>query len=181
MNEYMITVGEIEKKNQERSQSTESKEKVAKIEDNITAMHIEQVDMIMLKGDAEKTRTLIHSFFKKLLKEWALHLEAQTEEEKNSSQGRNNLVLQKQSKENLQPFFRHLKKDQLQKDVLEHITKMCHHMQKREYVKANDVYLKLAIGNAPWPIGVTSVGIHERSARERISSSQTARKLTSYY
>lgn len=28
---------------------------------------------------------------------------------------------------------------------------------------------RLAIGNAPWPIGVTSVGIHERSAREKIS------------
>ena len=24
-------------------------------------------------------------------------------------------------------------------------------------------------GNSPWPIGVTSVGIHERSAREKIS------------
>jgi len=24
-------------------------------------------------------------------------------------------------------------------------------------------------GNAPWPIGVTSVGIHERSSREKIS------------
>ena len=35
--------------------------------------------------------------------------------------------------------------------------------------QANDIYLKLAIGNAPWPIGVTSVGIHERSAREKIS------------
>jgi hypothetical protein len=27
----------------------------------------------------------------------------------------------------------------------------------------------LCAGNAPWPIGVTSVGIHERSAREKIS------------
>ena len=26
-----------------------------------------------------------------------------------------------------------------------------------------------ATGNNPWPIGVTSVGIHERSAREKIS------------
>lgn len=42
-------------------------------------------------------------------------------------------------------------------------------MRDRNYLYANDVYLKLAIGNAPWPIGVTSVGIHERSAREKIS------------
>ena len=55
--------------------------------------------------------------------------------------------------------------------------KICSHIQKREYVSANDVYLQLAIGNAPWPIGVTMVGIHERSARERISSPQTAHVL----
>lgn len=42
-------------------------------------------------------------------------------------------------------------------------------MQNRNYMYANDIYLRLAIGNAPWPIGVTSVGIHERSAREKIS------------
>jgi pre-mRNA-splicing factor 18 len=42
-------------------------------------------------------------------------------------------------------------------------------MRDRNYLAANDVYLKLAIGNAAWPIGVTSVGIHERSAREKIS------------
>ena len=27
----------------------------------------------------------------------------------------------------------------------------------------------LYVGNNPWPIGVTSVGIHERSSREKIS------------
>lgn len=27
------------------------------------------------------------------------------------------------------------------------------HMRDRNYLAANDVYLKLAIGNAPWPIG----------------------------
>lgn len=45
-------------------------------------------------------------------------------------------------------------------------------MRAREYVKANDAYLRLSIGNAPWPMGVTMVGIHERSAREKIFSNQ---------
>jgi pre-mRNA-splicing factor 18 len=100
------------------------------------------------------------------------------------------------------------------------------HMRDRNYLAANDVYLKLAIGNAPWPIGallcvlrgrqgivvqgvppggsrhsgsavtcdpergvcarlrrvlllllaagVTQVGLHERSAREKISHSMNA-------
>jgi pre-mRNA-splicing factor 18 len=42
-------------------------------------------------------------------------------------------------------------------------------MQTRSYQRANDAYLTLSIGNAAWPIGVTSVGIHERSAREKIT------------
>ena len=42
-------------------------------------------------------------------------------------------------------------------------------MRQREYLKAMDAYVKVTIGNAAWPIGVTSVGIHERGGREKIS------------
>ena len=35
---------------------------------------------------------------------------------------------------------------------------MVQHMRDRNYLAANDVYLKLAIGNAPWPIGERSLG-----------------------
>jgi len=47
----------------------------------------------------------------------------------------------------------------------------------RDYVKAHDKYIELAIGNAPWPMGVTMVGIHERSGRSRIYKSQVAHIL----
>jgi pre-mRNA-splicing factor 18 len=60
-------------------------------------------------------------------------------------------------------------------DVLVNLGVICQCMQEREYVKANDTYYLLSIGNAPWPIGVTMVGIHERSAREKIFSHQVAR------
>lgn len=45
---------------------------------------------------------------------------------------------------------------------------------ERDYLAAMDHYIKLAIGNAPWPIGVTMVGIHERSAREKIYTNSVA-------
>ncbi len=38
------------------------------------------------------------------------------------------------------------------------MAEIVHFMQKRQYQKANDAYLRLSIGNAPWPIGVTMVG-----------------------
>lgn len=42
-------------------------------------------------------------------------------------------------------------------------------------VKASDSYLRMAIGNAPWPIGVTMVGIHARTGREKIFAQNVAR------
>jgi pre-mRNA-splicing factor 18 len=44
----------------------------------------------------------------------------------------------------------------------------------RNYLKASDAYLQMAIGNAPWPIGVTMVGIHARTGREKIFSKNVA-------
>ena len=38
-------------------------------------------------------------------------------------------------------------------------------------------YLEMAIGNGAWPLGVTQVGIHSRTGRERISSSHVAHVL----
>jgi len=60
---------------------------------------------------------------------------------------------------------------------LESIYQICLNLQTREYVVANDYYMRLSIGNAAWPMGVTMVGIHERSAREKIFSTQTAHVL----
>lgn len=47
---------------------------------------------------------------------------------------------------------------QVAPDVLMRIAEIVHYMQQREYRMANDSYLQLSIGNAPWPIGVTAVG-----------------------
>lgn len=44
-------------------------------------------------------------------------------------------------------------------------------------LQANDAYLQMAIGNAPWPIGVTMVGIHARTGREKIFSKHVAHVL----
>ena len=43
--------------------------------------------------------------------------------------------------------------------------------------QANDAYLQMAIGNAPWPIGVTMVGIHARTGREKIHDKNVAHVL----
>jgi len=51
---------------------------------------------------------------------------------------------------------------------------MMEHMVAGDFVKANDAYILTAIGNAAWPIGVTSVGIHGRSAHDKMQTGQVA-------
>ena len=60
-------------------------------------------------------------------------------------------------------------------DILVSVLEIVRQLRDRNYVKANDAYLGMAIGNAPWPMGVTMVGIHERSAREKIFTKSVAR------
>jgi pre-mRNA-splicing factor 18 len=60
--------------------------------------------------------------------------------------------------------------DDVRKALLE-VVNCC---MRRDYLSAMDYYIRLAIGNSPWPIGVTMVGIHERSAREKIYTNSVA-------
>jgi hypothetical protein len=63
-------------------------------------------------------------------------------------------------------------------DVLERLVRIAEHIRTGAFVAANDEYFRVAIGNAPWPSGITMVGIHERAGRERISSGKIARAFS---
>jgi pre-mRNA-splicing factor 18 len=69
----------------------------------------------------------------------------------------------------LEPLHDRLARRALDDELLTGLWMIARHARERNYLAANDVYLRLAIGNKAWPIGVTSVGIHERSAREKIA------------
>ncbi|PHH78861.1 hypothetical protein CDD82_2802 [Ophiocordyceps australis] len=73
-----------------------------------------------------------------------------------------------QTRENMKPLFRKFEAGDLDDSLLEPIIEIVKALQERRYVDANDGYLRLSIGKAAWPIGVTMVGIHERSAREKL-------------
>lgn len=42
------------------------------------------------------------------------------------------------------------------------------------YVKAHDAYIRCAIGTAPWPMGITGTGVHERQGRQHLRESKIA-------
>lgn len=111
------------------------------------------------------------SYFTMVLTEWDITLARRDAEVKESYQGKQAYAAMVQARENLRPLFKKLEKSDVPDSILEPVVDIVHAAQERRYVDANDGYLRLSIGNAAWPIGVTMVGIHERSAREKLHES----------
>ncbi|KAG8908332.1 mRNA splicing protein prp18 [Tulasnella sp. 403] len=137
----------------------------------------EVLDLSLIQTDPKQLYPLVYRALKDVLQEWAEAMDQREEHVKRTTQGKHAAATQVASAEYLKPLFRNLKQRTLPADVLSKLAEIVHYMQKRQYQRANDAYLRLSIGNAAWPIGVTMVGIHERSAREKISSDQVAHVL----
>ncbi|KXL45666.1 hypothetical protein M433DRAFT_63637 [Acidomyces richmondensis BFW] len=125
--------------------------------------------------DAEG-RTLLRrqlaSYFDLVLTEWDLALSRRPADVQASFAGRQARQHYTLARTNLIPLFRQLETDTLSPALLTAVHEIVLHAQKRRYVAANDAYLRLSIGKAAWPIGVTMVGIHERSAREKLHEAE---------
>lgn len=113
-------------------------------------------------------------FFKRLLNEWKQELNEMPDSEKRTAKGKSMVATFKQCARYLNPLFKFCRKKVLPDDIRQALLLMVECCMKRDYLAAMDHYIRLAIGNAPWPIGVTMVGIHERSAREKIHTSSVA-------
>jgi pre-mRNA-splicing factor 18 len=119
----------------------------------------------------------IYFWIKKSLKDWEKDIMNKPDEIRNSTEGKKLLATYRQSRRYLKPLFEVLKNRGIVSEILEALFNIAHLCMLREYTKAHDKYLEIAIGNAPWPMGVTMVGIHERSGRSKIFSSQVAHIL----
>ena len=113
--------------------------------------------------------------FKRLLKEWAMEIEG-TKFDSNA-QKRQQVANCELTKTHMKPLFKKMKKRDLPNDIERALFLMFEAMKARDYKRATDAYVGVAIGNAAWPIGVTSVGIHDRSAREKISATTQAHAM----
>ncbi|XP_010038093.2 pre-mRNA-splicing factor 18 [Eucalyptus grandis] len=113
-------------------------------------------------------------FFKRLLNEWKQELDEMPDAEKRTAKGKSMVATFKQCARYLKPLFKFCRKKVLPDDIRQALMIVVNCCMKRDYLAAMDHYIKMAIGNAPWPIGVTMVGIHERSAREKIYTNSVA-------
>lgn len=135
--------------------------------------HSEEKEESDFKSDCQ----VILKYLKFLLELWGKKLNDRGEPEKRSTQGKISTAIYGQTQNYLKPLFKQLNKETIADDILKHLILIIKFVLERNYVKANDAYLQMAIGNAPWPIGVTMVGIHARTGREKIFAQNIAHVL----
>uniref|UniRef100_A0A6U3R6S4 Pre-mRNA-splicing factor 18 n=1 Tax=Octactis speculum TaxID=3111310 RepID=A0A6U3R6S4_9STRA len=117
---------------------------------------------------------LIKDYFKGLTRSWEMDLNARSEQVKRTAQGKIETKTQKQCKDYIRPLFKLCKKKTVPADILFNLKKIMECCQKGEFVMANDAYIQTAIGNSAWPIGITLVGIHQRSAHDGLQVGKVA-------
>lgn len=129
--------------------------------------------------DVDDPHKRIHRFFKKLLRQWEDDLAHRPDAVKRTAAGKNETKTLKQCKDYIRPLFKLCKSRRLEPSLMGHIIKIVDFCEQGEFVKAHDSYMDVAIGRAAWPIGVTMVGIHARSGRAKIESSNVAHVMNS--
>eukprot|EP00210_Caulerpa_lentillifera_P004971 g4745.t1 len=158
---------------EQQSNSSSSKQAITSMEDqDETLKYFEQAAkrLEMIKEETDKTmEDKILQQVSIWCEEWKQDLDSRSEEVKSTQTGNQTTMVYKQNMKWMQPLFDRLKARSLDEEIVNGLWTLVRAMRARNYQEAYECYLRLAIGNAPWPIGVTSVGIHERSAREKIS------------
>lgn len=143
-------------------------------DDSVTYELIQEMAKTMGQGDRNHDMNVIMTLLQFLLKLWGQQLNSATAAEKTSIKHKMTRATFTQTQVYLKPLMRKLKKKNLPEDICDSLMEITKHLLDRNYIMASDSYLQMAIGNAPWPIGVTMVGIHARTGREKIFSKNVA-------
>ncbi|XP_037296918.1 pre-mRNA-splicing factor 18 [Manduca sexta] len=144
------------------------------LDDSVTYEFIQEMAKTIGQGDRNHDMNVIMTLLQFLLKLWGQQLNSATGAEKTAIKHKMTRATFTQTQVYLKPLMRKLKKKNLPEDICDSLTDITRHLLDRNYIMASDAYLQMAIGNAPWPIGVTMVGIHARTGREKIFSKNVA-------
>lgn len=160
-----------------QSQNTKPQKKKNDFDLDTEAVEWEEIETMAKtfgKKNKEYDMHVITLIFQHILKLWENQLNNHSTHDKMSTKVKTNRVIFTQTKEYMKPMFRKLKNRTIPEDILESLVDISKNLVNRNYISASDSYLEMAIGNAPWPIGVTMVGIHARTGREKIFSKNVA-------
>lgn len=144
------------------------------IDDSVTIESITEMAHRLGRGNRDHDLNCIRTLIEFLLKMWHDQLHNTSTASKGSTKSKVARATFTQTRVYLKPLLRKLRNKTLPEDILDSLTDIVKNLLQRDYLKASDAYLTMAIGNAPWPIGVTMVGIHARTGREKIFSKNVA-------
>merc|ERR1712223_776305 len=129
------------------------------------------------KGDMDHDDKVVQDFILIIMRQWGQELNDRDKIQRNCVQGKMEATTYAQTRSYLKPLLRMVRKHTLSDDIRDSLVKMVKHVLQRDYITSHERYMEMAIGNAPWPIGVTNAGIHARPARENIHSKHVAHVL----
>lgn len=112
-----------------------------------------------INSNREKVALQVRDYIKYLLGVWQTTL--QQDDEKG-------LELLNDTKKCLVPLLVQLRKQKLPKRMLPSVSTICYYLQQKDIHNATQAYLELSIGKAAFPVGLVGVGVHARSALDRI-------------
>ncbi|GBP08084.1 Pre-mRNA-splicing factor 18 [Eumeta japonica] len=144
------------------------------LDESITYEFIQEMAKTIGQGDRNHDMKVTMTLLQYLLTMWGQQLNSAIATEKTAIKHKMARATYTQTQVYLKPLMRKLKKGHLPEDICDSLTEITKHLLERNYIMASDAYLQMAIGNAPWPIGVTMVGIHARTGREKIFSKNVA-------
>lgn len=130
-------------------------------------------DVRVIAKDCE----IISKFLRFILESWGKELNSRSIEEKTSLEGKNLSARYTSTRANLRPLFRLLRRNNINRDILRQLKLIAKDLVVKNYIDANSHYIEMSVGNAAWPMGVTMVGIHARTGREKISQNNIAHAL----
>ncbi|TYZ58230.1 hypothetical protein PybrP1_006421 [[Pythium] brassicae (nom. inval.)] len=109
------------------------------------------------ESDERDLDKLVYRVFKAKLQAWERDLAARLDHVKRTAQGKIPRKTMKQCKDYIRLLFKLFKQQQVPPDILPNLAEIVRFCRHGEFVLANDVYIKFAIRNVAWPIGVTTV------------------------
>ncbi|CAH2354576.1 pre-mRNA-splicing factor 18 [[Candida] railenensis] len=128
-----------------------------------------------------KHYTQLRKYIKYIIKCWESQISIEEDIEQSSASGggkasstsssssSSSFKLLIETKRDVVPLLYKLRKENLPLSMFTSLTTVIYYLQSENYRMANETYLKLSIGNAAWPVGVRSVGIHQRAADSKIT------------
>jgi pre-mRNA-splicing factor 18 len=163
--------GKFQKKKDDKTDKQSEAEKEKTTEEQELEAQFDAAATELTKQRAEASMTVserITVFFKHIMDEWGHDIQGMEEAYLYSMEGKLLRATYDLSCKSMKLLYKQFRQGTCPDDLQRGLWLIVEAMQRRDYREAMDVYLRISIGNAPWPIGVTMVGIHERSAREKI-------------